>query len=39
MKRVCEGASREEKDDLFWRSAARFYRLGPEDLGGLAPDS
>jgi L-fuconolactonase len=27
MKRIASGASREEKADLFWRSAARFYRL------------
>ncbi len=27
MKRVAAGASAEEKADLFWRSAARFYRL------------
>jgi predicted TIM-barrel fold metal-dependent hydrolase len=29
MKRVAAGASAEEKADLFWRSAARFYRLTP----------
>jgi L-fuconolactonase len=27
MKRITPGARREEKADLFWRSAARFYRL------------
>lgn len=27
MKRIAAGASAAEKDDLFWRSAARFYRL------------
>jgi L-fuconolactonase len=27
MKRVAENASREEREDLFWRSASRFYRL------------
>jgi L-fuconolactonase len=27
MKRIAAGASAEEKDDLFWRSAARFYRI------------
>ncbi len=27
MKRIAAGASAEEKADLFWRSAARFYRL------------
>jgi L-fuconolactonase len=26
-KRLCSGASAEEKADLFWRSATRFYRL------------
>jgi L-fuconolactonase len=35
MKRVAAGASDDEKDDLFWRSAARFYRLTPilQDTG------
>jgi len=33
MKRVCAGASPHEKDDLFWRSAARCYRLGADVLG------
>lgn len=37
FKRIAEGAGQAEKDDLFWRSAARFYRLGSEDLGGLNP--
>jgi L-fuconolactonase len=27
MKRIAAGASETEKADLFWRSAARFYRL------------
>jgi len=27
MKRIAASASAEEKTDLFWRSAARFYRL------------
>jgi L-fuconolactonase len=27
FKRLAAGASAEEKADLFWRSAARFYRL------------
>lgn len=27
VKRIFSGASPQEKDDLFWRSAARFYRL------------
>lgn len=27
MKRIVAGASAEEKADLFWRSASRFYRL------------
>lgn len=31
MKRIAAGASAEEKADLFWRSAARFYRL--PDIG------
>jgi L-fuconolactonase len=29
MKRIAASASADEKDDLFWRSAARFYRLPP----------
>ncbi len=28
MKRIAAGVSPDEKDDLFWRSASRFYRLG-----------
>ncbi len=32
MKHVAAGASADEKDDLFWRSAARFYRIPPEEL-------
>ncbi|MGE0768533.1 MAG: amidohydrolase [Hyphomicrobiaceae bacterium] len=35
MKRLSAAASEDEKTDLFWRSAARFYRLSPDDLGGL----
>lgn len=35
MQRIAAGASRKERDDLFWRSAARFYRLAAEDLGDL----
>jgi L-fuconolactonase len=31
LKRLCAGASDEEKDDIFWRSATRFYKL-PETL-------
>jgi L-fuconolactonase len=27
MKRIAEHLSQDEKDDVFWRSAARFYRL------------
>lgn len=27
MKRLCSGASTDEKANLFWRSATRFYRL------------
>jgi L-fuconolactonase len=29
MKRIVAAASADEKDHLFWRSAARFYRLPP----------
>lgn len=29
FKRIAAGASAEEKADLFWRSAAQFYRLPP----------
>lgn len=29
MKRIASGASQAERDDLFWRSASRFYRLPP----------
>ncbi|MBY5496031.1 amidohydrolase family protein (plasmid) [Rhizobium leguminosarum] len=32
MKRIAENFNQTEKDDLFWRSAARFYRL-PVDAG------
>ncbi|MFT3719577.1 amidohydrolase family protein [Pseudorhodoferax sp.] len=28
MKRIFSGASAQEKADVFWRSATRFYRLG-----------
>lgn len=34
MKRLVAGASRDEKDDLFWRSATRFYRLDPGSSPG-----
>lgn len=27
MKRIAAGASQQEKDDLFWRTASRFYQL------------
>ena len=27
LKRLMAGATTEEKNDVFWRSAARFYRL------------
>lgn len=30
MKRIAADFSAAEKDDLFWRSASRFYRLGSE---------
>lgn len=30
MKRIAEGASADERHDLFWRTAARFYGLGHE---------
>jgi len=33
MKRIVAGASAGDKDDLFWRSASRFYRL-PAGLSG-----
>ncbi|MGC4250043.1 MAG: amidohydrolase family protein [Sphingobium sp.] len=33
MKRIAEHASGQEKDDLFWRSAARFYRLDADEVG------
>lgn len=33
FKRLAQGASAEEKADLFWRSATRFYRL-PINEGG-----
>ena len=32
MKRMAAGASADEKADLFWRSAARFYRLSGSGL-------
>jgi len=32
MKRVVNGASSSEKDDLFWRSASRFYRIPPDSI-------
>jgi predicted TIM-barrel fold metal-dependent hydrolase len=31
LKRLVSGASSEERDDIFWRSAKRFYRL-PDSL-------
>jgi L-fuconolactonase len=34
MKRLATGASADEKDDLFWRTASRFYRVPIE--GSLA---
>ena len=34
MKRIAVGASPDERADLFWRSAARFYRL-PSVLDGV----
>lgn len=37
MKRIAQSASREEKDDLFWRSAARFYRLPLEFAEASSP--
>ncbi len=33
MKRIVADASADEKADLFWRSAARFYRLPLVMLG------
>ncbi len=36
FKRLATQASKAEKDDLFWRSAASFYRLESDDLGGLS---
>lgn len=38
MKRISAGASQDEKDALFWRSAARVYRLDPADLGRVDTD-
>jgi L-fuconolactonase len=32
MKRIAAGASAEEKTELFWRSAARFYRLDHNNI-------
>jgi predicted TIM-barrel fold metal-dependent hydrolase len=34
MKRIAANSSPDEKDNLFWRSAARFYRL---DVDSMAP--
>jgi L-fuconolactonase len=31
LKRLVSGASKDERDDIFWRSAKRFYRL-PDSL-------
>ncbi|NGM86442.1 amidohydrolase family protein [Parapusillimonas sp. SGNA-6] len=33
MKRICAGGSQDEKDNLFWRSAGKCYRLSAEVLG------
>ena len=33
LKRLTSGASQTEKDDIFWRSAQRFYRLPMAALG------
>jgi predicted TIM-barrel fold metal-dependent hydrolase len=33
MKRLAAGASADEKADLFWRTAARFYRVPVQDVG------
>ncbi len=35
LKRIAQEASNEEKADIFWRSAARFYRLPPSSLENL----
>ena len=37
MKRLTSGASQDEKDDIFWRSAQAFYRLPDAALGMGAP--
>ena len=36
MKRIAADASTEEKADLFWRSAARFYRLDLNTSGQVS---
>ncbi|QKS00622.1 amidohydrolase family protein [Sphingomonas sp. CL5.1] len=36
LKRVAAGASQDERDDLCWRSAARFYRLDAVETGRRA---
>jgi predicted TIM-barrel fold metal-dependent hydrolase len=33
MKRLAAGASADEKADLFWRTAGRFYRMPLAELG------
>jgi predicted TIM-barrel fold metal-dependent hydrolase len=38
LKRLACGASEDEKDDIFWRTAKRFYRL-PETSLRIAPSS
>lgn len=37
MKRIAADLSSTEKDDLFWRTATRFYRLGTEILASRWP--
>jgi len=36
LKRLISRASEDEKDDVFWRTAKRFYRL-PETSLRMAP--
>ena len=38
LKRLISRASEDEKDDVFWRTAKRFYRL-PETSLRIAPSS
>ena len=33
VKRICDGASDDEKDAIFWRNASRFYALSAASLG------